>query len=134
MSYEMSNDPMFSRSILRKIQVPERDVKSKAYERDNPLYKQNNRATKVEESQNARKTQDQCPFCKETHDLGCCQFFLRRSSKERKAWLKDKSMCYAERRDVFSEERMHSTSLHDPEFTCKIKMKKQQDENSKSGA
>ena len=59
------------------------------------MYKQNNRATKIEESQNVRKMQDQCPFCKETHDLDACQSFLKHSLEERKTWLKEKSMCYA---------------------------------------
>ena len=140
---KIANDPVFSCGVLGKIQVPERSVKGKTYGRDNPMYKQNNHATKVEESENVRKMQDQCPFCKETHDLDGCQSFLKRSLEERKTWRKEKSMCYAcyktgrrangclQRRTCKTCNGKHPTSLHDPEFASKIKMKKQQDEKSK---
>ena len=129
-----ANDPVFSRGFLGKIQVPERSVKGKAYGRDNPMYKQNNCAMKVA-SQNVRKMQDQCTFCKETHDLDSCQSFLKRSLEERRKG-KEKSMCYAcyktghraggclQQRTCKTCNGKHPTSLHDPEFASKIKMKK----------
>ena len=61
---KIANDPVFSRGVLGKIQVPER---GKDYERDNPLYKQNNRASGV-----SKWPKNHSPLCKETYHLDGC--------------------------------------------------------------
>ena len=140
MEAKIANDPVFSRSVLGRIQVPDKNPKKSGHGRDDPLYKQNNRATKVEESQDVHLPHDQCPYFKETHDLDDCQSFVKRTLENRKAWLKEKNMCFAcfnaghrangclQRRRCRTCPGKHPTSLHDPDFASKIKKKKSEDD------
>ncbi|CAB4009732.1 Hypothetical predicted protein [Paramuricea clavata] len=146
MEAKIANDPVFSRSVLGRIQVPEKNPRKSGYGRDDPLYKQNNRTTKVDEYQDLHLPPDQCPYCKETHDLDDCQSFVKRTLENRKAWLKEKNMCFAcfnaghrangclQRRRCRTCPGKHPTSLHDPDFASKTKKKRSEDDRNQNSS
>ena len=103
---EASNDPVFSKEALHKVEDRTKSSKPQSDNKGKPTYfkqKTGNFAASVNEP---AKSQDragsskqtpakQCPLCSKEHELDDCKNFAAKSLEERKKFLAEKSLCFA---------------------------------------
>ena len=135
----VANDPIFSRGSLNRMLGQEKPKFKPKYRSNESYSKHTTGATIADDGNQTEEVEDQCVLCDGSHDLDECQCFLKNSLENRKAWLKDKQLCYScygaghrakgcsQRRKCKRCPGKHPTALHDDNFTPRIPTKKRKE-------
>ena len=131
----IANDPIFSRGSLNQVSGQEKLKYKPKPRRDESFPKYMAGATITQDFIPKEQVDDKCVLSKGSHHLDHCPDFLRKSLENRKAWVKDKGLCFAcydpgHRANGCSQTRKcercpgkHPTALHDDNFIPKITRK-----------
>ena len=89
------NNPIFSRDSLNQVSGQEKLNYKPKLRQDESFSKHMAGATITQYFIAKEQVDDQCVLCKGSHHLDHCTDFWKKSLENRKAWLKDKGLCFA---------------------------------------
>ena len=131
----IANDPIFSRGSLNQVSGQEKLKYKPKPRRDESFPKYMAGATITQDFIPKEHVHEKCVLCKGSHHLDHCPVFWKKSLENRKAWVKEKGLCFAcygpgyrangcsQRRKCERCPGRHPTALHDDNFIPKITRK-----------